>query len=88
MSGYGEELARTRDRKQNVTLLVEGGEKQLKAAQANYEERKVEESLLELKLKEASKIASKVDDKLFDLEECAIHMEAVSYSYFLTLSLL
>ncbi|KAL7305753.1 hypothetical protein TKK_0002003 [Trichogramma kaykai] len=71
-----EEVKRLNNRKQDLALLIDGGEKQLKLAQAAYEERRVEESLLELKLKEATKIVAKVDDKLFDLEECAVHMEA------------
>ena len=58
--------------------MIECGEKQLKAAQSSYEERQVEENILELKLKEAGKIVLKVDDKLYDLEKYAIQMEAVS----------
>lgn len=58
--------------------MIEGGEKQLKSALMNYEERKVEENILQLKLKEAEKIISKVDDKLYDLEKYALQMEAVS----------
>ncbi|XP_058807541.1 coiled-coil domain-containing protein 39 [Phymastichus coffea] len=71
-----EELQRLKGKQQELLVMIEGGEKQLKAAQSNYEERKVEESILELRLKEAGKIVSKVDDKLYDLEKYAIQIEA------------
>lgn len=50
----------------------------MKNSQSNYQEKRVDESILELKLKEAGKLVSKVDDKLYDLEKYAIHMDAVS----------
>lgn len=68
-------------KQQELLMMIEGGEKQLRAAQNNYEERKVDENILELKLKEAGKIVSKVDDKLYDLEKYAIQIEAVSQNF-------
>lgn len=67
-----------RAKQQHLLVMIEGGEKQLRSALANYEERKVEENILQLKLKETEKIISKVDDKLYNLEKYALQMEAVS----------
>lgn len=78
MASNNEELQRLKSKQQELFVLIEGGEKQMKQAQSNYEERKVEESILELKLKEANKVVLKVDDKLYDLEKYAIQMDAVS----------
>lgn len=78
MASNNEELQRLQSKQQELFVLIEGGEKQLKQAQSNYEEKKVDENILELKLKEANKVVLKVDDKLYDLEKYAIQMEAVS----------
>jgi hypothetical protein len=68
-----------KDKQQELLVSIEGGEKQLKAAQFKYEDKMVDENILELRVKEAEKMAFKVDDKLYDLEKYAFHMDAVSY---------
>ncbi|XP_014212580.1 coiled-coil domain-containing protein 39-like [Copidosoma floridanum] len=76
MVSKNEELQQLRDKKQELCLLLDGGEKQLKAAQSSHEGRQVDENMLKLKVREAERIASKVGGKLYTLEKLALEMEA------------
>lgn len=72
------ELERLRNRKQELILLIEGGEKQLKVIQASNEEKQVEENLLRLKVNQAEKLVSSIDGKVYNLEKYRLEIEAVS----------
>ncbi|XP_011504771.1 PREDICTED: coiled-coil domain-containing protein 39 [Ceratosolen solmsi marchali] len=76
IASSNDELERLKSKHQELIVSIEGGEKQLKAAQFQCEEKMVDQNILELRVKEVEKIAYKVDDKLYDLEKYAFHMEA------------
>lgn len=62
------ELEYLRNKRQDLVLLMDAGEKQLKSAQNLYEEKQVEESLLRLKLLQMEKMISNLGNNVYDLE--------------------
>ena len=78
MANNNEQLERLRNKKQELILLTEGGEKQLKLIQNFNEEKQVEESLLRLKVNQAEKLMSNIDGKVYNLERYRLQIEAVS----------
>lgn len=73
------ELEYLRNKRQDLVLLMDAGEKQLKSAQNLYEEKQVEESLLRLKLLQMEKMISNLGNNVYDLERYRLELEAVSF---------
>lgn len=69
-------------------LLLDGGEKRLKIAQSQNEERQVEENIMHLRVSQLERMTSNVSDKVYDLEKYRLHLEAVSHflSYFVRMT--
>lgn len=78
IASSNDEVQHLQLKQHGLMKLIECGQKQLRAGQAAYEEKKVDENILQLRLRETDKIVSKVDDKLYDLEKYALQMDAVS----------
>lgn len=78
-----EELERLRNKKQDLLLLVDGGEKRLKAAQSQNEEKQVEENIMRLRVSQLERLTSNVSDKVYDLEKYHLHLEAVNHCFIL-----
>lgn len=76
-----DELERLRSKKQDFLLLVDGGEKRLKAAQSRNEEKQVEENIMRLRVSQLERMMSNVSDKVYDLEKHQLHLEAVNHFY-------
>ncbi|XP_012288305.1 coiled-coil domain-containing protein 39 [Orussus abietinus] len=70
------ELQRLKNRKQDLTLMMDGGEKQLKFLKSSNEEKQVEENILRLKLSQAELATSNVGGEVYNLEKYRIHLEA------------
>ncbi|XP_017767580.1 PREDICTED: coiled-coil domain-containing protein 39 isoform X1 [Eufriesea mexicana] len=70
------ELEYLRNKRQDLVLLMNAGEKQLKAAQNRYEEKQVEESMLRLKVSQMEKIISNIGNNVYDLERYRLELEA------------
>lgn len=79
LSSENDELERLRSKKQDLLLLLDGGEKRLKIAQSQNEERQVEENIMRLRVSQLEKMTSNVSDKVYDLEKYRLHLEAVSH---------
>jgi len=78
LSSENYELERLRSRKQDLLLLLDGGEKQLKIAQSRNEERQMEENIMRLRVSQLKQMTSNVSDKVYDLEKYRLYLEAVS----------
>ncbi|XP_071630319.1 coiled-coil domain-containing protein 39 isoform X2 [Temnothorax longispinosus] len=76
LSSENEELERLRSKKQDLLLLLDGGEKRLKIAQSRNEERQVEENIMRLRVSQLERMTSNVSDKVYDLEKYRLHLEA------------
>ncbi|XP_029154852.1 coiled-coil domain-containing protein 39 isoform X1 [Nylanderia fulva] len=76
LSNENEELERLRSKKQDLLLLLDGGEKRLKIAQSQNEERQVEENIMRLRVSQLERITLNVSDKVYDLEKYRLHLEA------------
>ncbi|XP_036139360.1 coiled-coil domain-containing protein 39 [Monomorium pharaonis] len=76
LSNENEELERLRSKKQDLLLLLDGGEKRLKIAQSRNEERQVEENIMRLRVSQLERMTSNVSDKVYDLEKYRLHLEA------------
>ncbi|XP_011163700.2 coiled-coil domain-containing protein 39 [Solenopsis invicta] len=76
LSSENDELERLRSKKQDLLLLLDGGEKRLKIAQAKNEERQVEENIMRLRVSQLERMTSNVSDKVYDLEKYRLHLEA------------
>ncbi|KYN18357.1 Coiled-coil domain-containing protein 39 [Trachymyrmex cornetzi] len=72
------ELERLRSKKQDLLLLLDGGEKRLKIAQSRNGEKQVEENIIRLQVLQLERMTSNVSDKVYDLEKYRLHLEAVS----------
>ncbi|XP_078038523.1 coiled-coil domain-containing protein 39-like [Augochlora pura] len=70
------ELEYLRNKRQDLVLLTDAGEKQLKAAQNCYEEKQVEESILRLKVSQLEKMISSIGSNVYDLERYRLELEA------------
>ncbi|XP_015429686.1 PREDICTED: coiled-coil domain-containing protein 39 [Dufourea novaeangliae] len=70
------ELEYLRNKRQDLVLLMDAGEKQLKSAQNRYEEKQVEESLLRLKASQMEKMISNLGDSVYDLEKYRLELAA------------
>ncbi|KAG7209572.1 hypothetical protein KM043_015649 [Ampulex compressa] len=70
------ELQCLKNKKQDLVLLMEGGEKQLKAAQSHNEDKQVEESLLRLKVSQIENIMSTVGNDVYNLEKYQLQLAA------------
>ncbi|XP_018055612.1 PREDICTED: coiled-coil domain-containing protein 39 isoform X1 [Atta colombica] len=71
-----DELERLRSKKQDLLLLLDGGEKRLKIAQSRNEEKQVEENIIRLQVLQLERMTSNVSDKVYDLEKYRLHLEA------------
>lgn len=78
LSNENDELERLRSKKQDLLLLLDGGEKRLKTAQSRNEERQVEENIMRLRVSQLERMTLNVSDKVYDLEKYRLHLEAVS----------
>lgn len=79
LSNENEELKRLRSKKQDLLLLLDGGEKRLKVAQSRSEEKQVEENIMRLRVSQLERMTSNMSDKVYNLEKHRLHLEAVSY---------
>ncbi|XP_017790071.1 PREDICTED: coiled-coil domain-containing protein 39 isoform X1 [Habropoda laboriosa] len=70
------ELEYLKNKRQDLVLLMNAGEKQLKSAQNCYEEKQVEESMLRLKVSQMKKMISNIGDNVYDLERYKLELEA------------
>ncbi|KAF3424983.1 hypothetical protein E2986_08613 [Frieseomelitta varia] len=71
-----DELEYLQNKKQDLVLIMNAGEKRLKAAQNRYEEKQVEESMLRLKVSQMEKIISNIGENVYDLERYRLELEA------------
>lgn len=78
LSNENIELERLRNKKQDLLLLLDGGEKRLKAARSRDEDRQVEENIMRLRVSQLQQMTSNVSDKVYGLEKYRLHLEAVS----------
>ncbi|XP_018404795.1 PREDICTED: coiled-coil domain-containing protein 39-like isoform X2 [Cyphomyrmex costatus] len=76
LSNKNDELERLRSKKQDLLLLLDGGEKLLKIAQSRNEEKQVEENIIRLQVLQLERMTSNVSDKVYDLEKYRLHLEA------------
>ncbi|XP_070157828.1 coiled-coil domain-containing protein 39-like isoform X1 [Polyergus mexicanus] len=76
LSNENDELERLRNKKQDLLLLLDGGEKRLKTAQSRNEERQVEENIMRLRVSQLERMTLNVSDKVYDLEKYRLHLEA------------
>ncbi|CAK9813485.1 Coiled-coil domain-containing protein 39 [Anthophora plagiata] len=70
------ELEYLKNKRQDLVLLMNAGEKQLKSAQNRYEEKQVEESMLRLKVSQMEKMMFNIGDNVYDLERYKLELEA------------
>ena len=78
LSNDADQLERLRNRKRDLCLSMEGGEKQLKTIQSQNEERQVEESILGLRVSQAERLLASIGDKVYSLDKYRLQIEAVS----------
>lgn len=78
LTSENDELEWLRSKKQDLLLLLDGGEKRLRIAQSRNEERQVEESIMRLRVSQLERMMMNVSDKVYDLEKYRLHLEAVS----------
>ncbi|XP_014481215.1 PREDICTED: coiled-coil domain-containing protein 39 [Dinoponera quadriceps] len=76
LTSKNDEIERLRSKKQDLLLLLDGGEKRLKAAQSRNEGRQVEESIMRLRVSQLEQMTSNVNDKVYNLEKYRLHLEA------------
>ncbi|XP_070531224.1 coiled-coil domain-containing protein 39-like isoform X1 [Cardiocondyla obscurior] len=88
LSSENHELVRLRSKKQDLLLLIDGGEKRLKIAQSQNEERQVEENIMRLRVLQLEGMISNMSDKVYDLEKYRLNLDAVSRfpSYFVQIN--
>lgn len=79
LSSENDVLEQLRSKKQDLLLLLDGGEKRLKIAQSQNEERQVEENIMRLRVSQLERMTSNVSDKVYDLEKYRLHLEAVGH---------
>lgn len=79
LTSSNSELEFLRDKRQNLVLLMNVGEKELKAVQNRYEEKQVEESMLRLKVSQMEKMIFNIGNNVYDLEKYRLELEAVSF---------
>lgn len=79
LASSNSELESLRDKRQNLVLLMNVGEKELKAVQNRYEEKQVEESMLRLKVSQMEKMILNIGNNVYDLEKYRLELEAVSF---------
>lgn len=79
LASSNSELESLRDKRQNLVLLMNVGEKELKAVQNRYEEKQVEESMLRLKVSQMEKMIFNIGNNVYDLEKYRLELEAVSF---------
>ncbi|XP_043275463.1 coiled-coil domain-containing protein 39 [Venturia canescens] len=70
------ELQRLRNKKQDLSLSMEGGEKKLKFMISQNEEKQVEESILGLRVSQAERLLASIGDKVYNLEKYRLQIEA------------
>uniref|UniRef100_A0A0C9RH36 Coiled-coil domain-containing protein 39 n=1 Tax=Fopius arisanus TaxID=64838 RepID=A0A0C9RH36_9HYME len=71
-----EELERLGSKKQDVTSLMEGGEKHLKTIQKINEEKQVAENILELRVTQGEQIIKNIGSKLHNLEKYRLQIDS------------
>lgn len=79
LASSNSELESLRDKRQNLVLLMNVGEKELKAVQNRYEEKQVEESMLRLKVSQMEKMIFNIGNNVYDLEKYRLELEAVNF---------
>lgn len=72
------ELEHLKNKRQDFLLLMDGGEKTLKVAQSQNEEKQVEENILRLKVSQIEQMMSNVGDKVYNLQKYRLTLDAVS----------
>lgn len=65
LSSENNEIERLRNKKQDLLLLLDGGEKRLKTAQSRNEDRQVEENIMRLRVSQLERMTSNVSDKVY-----------------------
>lgn len=73
------ELEFLKNKKQDLVLLMNAGEKELKSAENRYEEKQVEESMLRLKVSQMEKMMTNIGNNVYNLERYRLELEAVSF---------
>jgi len=73
-----DELEKLKNKKQDLLLLVDGGEKRVKAARSRNEEKQVDENVMRLRVLQLEQITSNESNKVYDLEKYRLNLEAVN----------
>ncbi|XP_063973949.1 coiled-coil domain-containing protein 39 [Diachasmimorpha longicaudata] len=76
LKGGNEELVRLKNKKQDMGSMMEGGEKQLKAAQRTTEEKQVAENILQLRVTQGEQIIKNIGNKLHSLEKYWLQIDS------------
>ncbi|XP_044008258.1 coiled-coil domain-containing protein 39 [Aphidius gifuensis] len=76
LNNDNEELLILKNKKQNLSSLIEGGEKQLKIYQNLNEEKQVAENILLLRVTQAEKMMKNIGNKLYNLELYRLQIDA------------
>ncbi|XP_054016689.1 coiled-coil domain-containing protein 39-like isoform X2 [Hylaeus anthracinus] len=76
MASNKNQLEYLRNKRQDLVLLMDAGEKRLKSAQNRFEEKQVEESILRLKVSQMEKMVSNLGDNVYDLKRYRLELEA------------
>ncbi|XP_076625195.1 coiled-coil domain-containing protein 39-like isoform X1 [Colletes latitarsis] len=76
ISNDNDQLKYLRNKRQDLVLLMDAGEKRLKSAQTRYEEKQVEESILRLKVSQMEKMISNFGNNVYDLKRYRLELEA------------
>ncbi|XP_046426078.1 coiled-coil domain-containing protein 39 [Neodiprion fabricii] len=70
------QLKLLKNKKQDQVLLMEGGEKHLKVARARNEETQVNENILRLRIYQAERTVSNINNKVYNLEKYKLEIQA------------
>ncbi|XP_066591828.1 coiled-coil domain-containing protein 39-like [Prorops nasuta] len=75
------ELERLMSEKRNFELLIETGQKRIKEAQAEKEEKLVQQNILQLKIRHAEKASEAAQSKVYTLEKARLELDAAVKEY-------
>lgn len=73
-----DKIERVKIKKQNLELLMQGGEKQLKVSVRVNEEKQVAENIMELRVTQAEELMKSTGNRVNNLEQCNVKICAVS----------
>nr|XP_012146111.1 PREDICTED: coiled-coil domain-containing protein 39 [Megachile rotundata] len=76
MANDNTELESLKNKRQDLILFMNAGEKELKSAQNRYEEKQVEEGMLRLKVSQMEKTICNLGNNVYDLERYQLELEA------------